>query len=72
MNIEESKYNKFALVREMIEVSALIRRFNESDASPIRNEGKVQRWTFLTGEGSSRIFPAKRMIFDLAEKGIRS
>ncbi len=70
MNIEESKYNKFALVREMIEVSDLIRQFNESDAHQFGMKVRSKDGLFLTGEGSSRIFPAKRMIFDLLRRGL--
>lgn len=70
MNIEESKYNNFALVREMIEVSDLIRQFKESDAHPFGMKVRSKAGLFLTGEGSSRIFPAKRMIFDLLRRGL--
>ena len=62
MNLRDSKYKNFALVREMLETPAnrgkfrLLRRPRRRRM--VRRTGKL----FLTGEGSSRIFPAKNMI----------
>lgn len=56
-------YNKYALVREMLETSDVVRKFDpqcsERFAASVKKKGKL----FLTGEGSSRIFPAKRAIY---------
>jgi len=52
----------FALLREMAEVPALMRHF---DALPHGHWQKTladKKSAFITGEGSSRIFPAKNMI----------
>jgi glucosamine--fructose-6-phosphate aminotransferase (isomerizing) len=55
----EAKYTRFALVREMLETVGILRNFkvqNTDDViSAVRQTGKL----FFTGEGSSRIFPAK-------------
>ncbi|MDQ1332105.1 MAG: hypothetical protein QG576_139 [Bacteroidota bacterium] len=68
MNITEEKYNKYALVREMMETPDIIRSFDphvtERFVKPIRS----QKGLFLTGEGSSRLFPAKRAIYSLLKK----
>jgi len=69
MNLTESKYD-FALVREMLETPELIGRFNfartKSIVPKITQTGKL----FLTGEGSSRIFPAKNFIDQVRQRGI--
>jgi len=68
MNTTEEKYNKYALVREMMETPGIIRSFDplvsERFVKPIRS----QKGLFLTGEGSSRLFPAKRAIYSLLKK----
>ncbi len=55
----DKKYTKFALCREMMETPAILKKFRRDDtddvAKLIKKAGKV----FFTGEGSSRIFPAK-------------
>lgn len=62
MNIKEEKYNRFALVREMMETPGIIRSFNTGSAERFVTKLKGKKGLFLTGEGSSRIFPAKRAI----------
>ena len=68
MNTEE-KYSRFALVKEMLETSDIIRNFKLEDAdefiSAIKEVGKV----FFTGEGSSRIFPAKNAMYSAMRAG---
>ncbi|RPI02751.1 MAG: sugar isomerase [Ignavibacteriae bacterium] len=68
MNLNEEKYSKFLLVQEMMDTIDVVRRFNPNQtqkvAQKIRSAGKL----FLTGEGSSRIFPAKNSI----RKALRS
>jgi glucosamine--fructose-6-phosphate aminotransferase (isomerizing) len=70
MNLKESSYNKYALVREMMETSEVIKRFDYSEISRFAKKVKEKKALFLTGEGSSRIFPAKRMIYDLLRRGL--
>lgn len=63
MNLKEEKYNKFALVREMMETPAIVRAFDPEAVSSFVAPVKSRKGLFLTGEGSSRIFPAKRSIW---------
>jgi glutamine---fructose-6-phosphate transaminase (isomerizing) len=62
MNLKEEKYNRYALVREMLEAPAIISAFDPEAAMPFVQPVKNSKGLFLTGEGSSRIFPAKRAI----------
>jgi len=69
MNLTDPKYKNFALVREMLETPGIMREFQYGQA---REAGEVIRETgklFLTGEGSSRIFPAKNMIAEILKLG---
>ena len=70
MNLHDPKYKSFALVREMLETPTLIGQFDfqaaEEAAAVIRYTGKL----FLTGEGSSRIFPAKNLIAEILRLGV--
>jgi glucosamine--fructose-6-phosphate aminotransferase (isomerizing) len=70
MNLKEVKYNKFSLVREMLETPGLIGKFDFSAskeaAATIRDSGRL----FLTGEGSSRIFPANNLISEVLALGL--
>jgi glucosamine--fructose-6-phosphate aminotransferase (isomerizing) len=64
MNATEEKYNKFDLVKEMMETPDIIRKFDPECTLPYAKAVSSQRGLFLTGEGSSRLFPAKRAIYD--------
>jgi len=70
MNLKESHYSKYALVREMIETSGVIKHFDHSEINKFGEKIKKKKALFLTGEGSSRIYPAKRMIYDLLRRGL--
>ena len=61
MNLTESKYD-FALVREMLATPALIGRFDFGQTTNLVQQIKTRGKLFLSGEGSSRIFPAKNFI----------
>jgi glutamine---fructose-6-phosphate transaminase (isomerizing) len=69
MNLHDPKYRRFALVREMLETPDLIGGFDfqasREAAAVIRDTGKL----FLTGEGSSRIFPAKSLMCEVMRLG---
>jgi glutamine---fructose-6-phosphate transaminase (isomerizing) len=69
VNLINEKYSKYALVREMMQTPDLIRKFNPLAASKFAKEISVKKGIFLTGEGSSRIFPAKRAIYSALKKG---
>ena len=68
MNLNEKKYSKFALVREMMETPGIIRSFRPEASVPFLWAFKKKKGLFLTGEGSSRLFPAKRAIFSSLKK----
>lgn len=62
MNAKDARYTQFGLTRDMLAVPDIIREFDAqrmSDvAASIRDVGRL----LMTGEGSSRIFPAKSAI----------
>ena len=62
MNLTDSKYNSFALVREMLETPAVIGRFDYGQTKSIAQQIKQTGRLFFSGEGSSRVFPAKHFI----------
>ena len=60
-----SSYTKFALVREMLETPDIIRAAGDrtgADFTAVGEAIKQRGKLFLTGEGSSRLFPAKSLI----------
>ncbi len=63
MNLQQDKYKKYALVKEMMETSAAIRAFKPDCLSDFVAVA-AGRNLFLSGEGSSRIFPAKRAVYN--------
>ena len=69
MNSRDNKYSKYALVQEMLQTPEIIKNFNPSDALRFAEKIKTKKGIFLTGEGSSRIFPAKRTISSLLRTG---
>lgn len=69
MNLHEEKYNRFALVREMMETADVIRSFKEESVDDFTELVRKKKGLFLTGEGSSRIFPAKKAIYDNLKRG---
>ncbi len=70
MNTTDDRYAKFALVREMFETVDIVARFDAEQAGEavdaIRSVGNL----FMTGEGSSRIFPAKNAIAAARRAGL--
>ncbi len=70
MNAHEEKYNCFALCREMLETPAVIRQFNpESIRKTTLALGLQAKSLFITGEGSSRLFPGKNAIAQNLREG---
>ena len=65
MNTQD-RYRRFALCREMLETVEVARRF---DAERARRIELASDTLLLTGEGSSRIFPAKRTIAHALREG---
>jgi len=70
MKLSEDKYNKYALVKEMMETPEIIRSFDPEAAAEFAEAVRKHKGLFLTGEGSSRIFPAKRAIYESHKKGL--
>ena len=62
MNLTEEKYSKYALVREMIDTIDVVKNFNPEQTKNVAEKIKSVGRLLLTGEGSSRIFPAKNAI----------
>ena len=62
MNLAEEKYYKYALVREMMDTIDVVRNFNSEQTKDVAQKIKSVGRLLLTGEGSSRIFPAKNAI----------
>jgi len=62
MNLIDDKYSKYALVQEMMDTIAVVKNFDPTQtkniAAKIQSVGRLM----MTGEGSSRIFPAKNAI----------
>jgi glutamine---fructose-6-phosphate transaminase (isomerizing) len=62
MNLTDSKYTQFGLVRDMLATADVVANFSADQARDTgRAIAQVGR-LLLTGEGSSRIFPAKNVI----------
>ncbi len=62
MNLQNPRYSKFLLVREMMDTIDVVRNFNSGRTRDIARTIASAGRLFLTGEGSSRIFPAKNAI----------
>ena len=70
MNLTDSRYKDFALVQEMLETADVIRNFDFTQTKDIAEVVKQTGKVFLTGEGSSRIFPAKSFIYGVLKRGL--
>jgi glucosamine--fructose-6-phosphate aminotransferase (isomerizing) len=66
----QSAYTQFALVREMLQTPDILKNFKLKNAdapvAAIKKTGKI----FFTGEGSSRIFPAKNAMMQARRMGL--
>jgi len=69
MNLNDARYNRFALVREMLETPGIVGRFDFGQSAQAAQAVKQAGKLFLTGEGSSRIFPAKNLMYDRLRLG---
>jgi glucosamine--fructose-6-phosphate aminotransferase (isomerizing) len=70
MNLQDIKYNKFFLTREMLETGEIIKKLNVEKILSYEKEIKKKR-IFISGEGSSRIFPAKKVMYEARKKGYK-
>ncbi len=62
MNLKEAKYSKYALVQEMMDTIDVVKNFNPDQTKEVAKKIESVGKLFLTGEGSSRFFPAKNAI----------
>jgi len=59
MNLKDECYSKYSLVQEMMGTIDTIRKFDASASKNVADVVRQSQRLYLTGEGSSRIFPAK-------------
>ncbi len=69
MNNREKRYTDYSLCGEMLQTPDVIRNFDEEKAGKFAEVLNETNRVFLTGEGSSRILPAKRALYNLQKKG---
>ena len=70
MNLKENKYNKYFLIKEMLETAEIVKNLDIKKILSYEKEIKKER-IFITGEGSSRIFPAKKIIYEARKKSYK-
>ncbi len=70
MNMRESKYSRYLLVKEMTDTIGVVKGFNVNQTRQVAQKIKTIGKLFLTGEGSSRIFPAKNVIRKALRSGL--
>ena len=69
MNLEDSKYSAFGLVKDMLATPEVVAAFDASRAQGVADQIRGAGKLLLTGEGSSRIFPAKHAIATSLRRG---
>ena len=70
MNLKDNKYAQFYLCREMMDTIETIRKFNPADADFIVESARKTGHILFSGEGSSRIMPAKNAIRKAMKWGV--
>lgn len=65
----EEKYMQFYLVQEMMDTPDILRNFDLKNVDQVIEAVKSKGKLFFTGEGSSRIFPAKNAIYTSMRAG---
>jgi glucosamine--fructose-6-phosphate aminotransferase (isomerizing) len=68
MNLADKKYSKYALCKEMVETVEIIKNFDQAVTMKYISKIESKGGLFLIGEGSSRIFPAKHIIYQNHKK----
>lgn len=71
MNLEDKKYSKFYLVQEMMGTVDAIRKFDPECSAAVADAAARCGKLMLSGEGSSRIMPAKNAIRKAMTWGVR-
>lgn len=72
MNLKENKYAKFYLVQEMMDTVETVRKFNPGDSDFVSASAARTGRILFSGEGSSRIFPAKNAIRKALTSGLET
>ncbi len=62
MKVSDKKYSQYALVREMTDTVEVVKNFDPAQTAGVAKDIAAVGRLLLTGEGSSRIFPAKNAI----------
>lgn len=72
MNLEDPRYSHFGLVRDMMSMAEIIRTFDPNQAALVEIAAEVSHVgrLLMTGEGSSRVFPAKSAIAWARQRGL--
>jgi glutamine---fructose-6-phosphate transaminase (isomerizing) len=70
MNLDESRYNAFGLVRDMLVTPGVTLKFDPNQAADTARAIASVGRLFFTGEGSSRIFPAKHAMMQARRKNL--
>ncbi len=70
MNLIEHKYAQYALVQEMMQTVETVRKFDPSCTADIAESVRQVGRVYFTGEGSSRIFPAKNSLRKIRRWGL--
>ena len=71
MNLSDNRYSRFYLIREMMGTVDTIRKFDPSCADAAADAAAACGHLLLTGEGSSRIMPAKNAIRKAMTWGVK-
>jgi len=71
MNLKDNKYAQYYLVQEMMGTVQAVAKFNPSVAAPVVKAAKAKGHLLHTGEGSSRIMPAKNAIRKALAWGVK-
>ncbi len=64
MNLTDKKYTQFELPKDMLETANVMRKFDTEIGKEYAAGFKAKKGIFYTGEGSSRLFPGKRAIYE--------
>ena len=70
MKLSEAKYADFALTQEMLDTVEVVRNFDANQSKEVAAEIASAGKLMLTGEGSSRIFPAKNAMRKAMTQGL--
>ena len=69
MNLSDDKYTKFGLVRDMLATADVVASFDPQQTKEVAEAIARAGRLLMTGEGSSRLFPAKSAMAHARRKG---